>query len=128
MIDHVSLQVPDLAAATEFYEAVLETIGHSLLVARARTVGFGKRYPELWLNHRPGRPAITEGFGAHVALRAPSVKAVRRFHEAALAHGALCDGPPGHRPQYHEGYYAAFVRDPWDNRIEAVTFLSGDQT
>jgi len=27
------------------------------------------------------------------------------------------------RPQHGEGYYAAFIRDPDGNRIEAVTFL-----
>jgi hypothetical protein len=27
------------------------------------------------------------------------------------------------RRQHGEGYYAAFIRDPDDNRIEAVTFV-----
>jgi hypothetical protein len=27
------------------------------------------------------------------------------------------------RPEYHQTYYAAFIRDPDGNRIEAVTFL-----
>jgi len=44
------------------------------------------------------------------------------FHAAALAAGGTCDGPPGLRPQYGEGYYATFIRDPDGNRIEAVTF------
>ena len=45
---------------------------------------------------------------------------------AALAAGGSCDGPPGLR---REGYYAAFIRDPDGNRIEAVTFLgAGDDT
>jgi catechol 2,3-dioxygenase-like lactoylglutathione lyase family enzyme len=33
------------------------------------------------------------------------------------------DGAPGLRPEYYAKYYAAFVRDPDGNRIEAVTFL-----
>ena len=37
--------------------------------------------------------------------------------------GDASDGPPGSRPHYYEWYYAAFVRDPDGNRIEAVTFL-----
>ena len=41
---------------------------------------------------------------------------------AARAAGGQSDGAPGRRPQYGEAYYAAFIRDPDGNRIEAVTF------
>lgn len=37
----------------------------------------------------------------------------------ALGNGAS-DGAPGIRPHYHASYYAAFVRDPGGNRLEAV--------
>jgi catechol 2,3-dioxygenase-like lactoylglutathione lyase family enzyme len=56
-------------------------------------------------------------------LRAPDVASVNAFHAAALKAGGASDGEPGPRPHYHEGYYAAFVRDPDGNRIEALTFL-----
>lgn len=121
MIDHVSIAVRDLAASTRFYETLLATVGYAKLVTRADTVGFGKRYPEFWLNHRPGMAAVDPDSGAHVCLRAPSSEAVDAFHAAAL--GAADDGAPGRRPEYSAGYYAAFVRDPDGNRIEAVTFL-----
>jgi catechol 2,3-dioxygenase-like lactoylglutathione lyase family enzyme len=120
MIDHVSVAVRDLAAATRFYTAALAALGYAMLEERAATVGFGKRYAEFWINHRPGGAA--PGAGAHVALRAADTAAVDAFHAAALAAGGACDGPPGLRPQHGEGYYAAFIRDPDGNRIEAVTF------
>ena len=41
----------------------------------------------------------------------------------ALKAGGASDGPPGPRPHYYEWYYAAFIRDPDGNRIEAVTFV-----
>ena len=41
-------------------------------------------------------------------------------HSAA---GGTSYGAPGLRPEYHQTYYAAFIRDPDGNRIEAVTFL-----
>ena len=50
--------------------------------------------------------------------------AVDAFHAAALAAGGTSDGAPGLRAQYHESYYAAFIRDPDGNRIEAVTFVA----
>ncbi len=46
-----------------------------------------------------------------------------RFHAAALANGGETDGAPGFRKKYNPRYYAAFVRDPDGNRIEAVTFI-----
>ena len=39
--------------------------------------------------------------------------------------GGTSDGAPGPRPEYIAGYYAAFIRDPEGNRIEAVTFTAG---
>jgi catechol 2,3-dioxygenase-like lactoylglutathione lyase family enzyme len=123
VIDHVSVAVRDLGAAARFYAAVLGTLGYVRLERRPATVGFGKRYPEFWINARPaGAPAAADS-GTHVALRAADTAAVDAFHAAALAAGGASDGPPGLRPQHGEGYYAAFVRDPDGNRIEAVTFV-----
>jgi len=124
MIDHVSVGVRDLARATRFYEATLGAIGYSRMEARAATVGFGKRYSEFWLNHRPDMPSVPADSGAHVCLRAADKRAVDAFHAAALSAGGQSDGAPGERRQHGEGYYAAFIRDLDGNRIEAVTFLT----
>lgn len=122
MIDHVSLAVRDLGASTAFYERVLRPLGMTLLVERDATRGFGRLYPELWLNARPGMAPLEPGNGAHVALRAPSDAAVDAFHTAALAGDGSCDGPPGARAAAMTTYYGAFIRDPDGNRIEAVHF------
>jgi catechol 2,3-dioxygenase-like lactoylglutathione lyase family enzyme len=123
VIDHVSLAVADLDRAARFYEAVLGAIGFAKLEVRPATVGFGKRYPEFWLNHRPAMAGIAADTGAHVCLRAPGTAAVDAFHAAALAAGGSSDGAPGLRPHRTGGYYAAFVRDLDGNRVEAVTFV-----
>ena len=122
MIDHVSITVRDLAASARFYTEALAPLGYEKLRDDSTTVGFGKKYPELWLNHRPNTN-IDADTGAHVCLRGRDRVAVDRFHAAALAAGGKSDGAPGLRSHYHETYYAAFVRDPDGNRIEAVTFL-----
>lgn len=124
MIDHVSLPVRALAASALFYDGVLGTIGYARLVERERTIGYGKRYAELWINARPGMASAPADSGAHVCLRARSAGEVDAFHAAALRLGGTDDGPAG--PRDHDGpevYYAAFVRDPDGNRLEAVTFL-----
>ncbi|MGA7489878.1 MAG: VOC family protein [Xanthobacteraceae bacterium] len=123
MIDHVSVAVRDLERAARFYRAVLGAIGYAQLEARPLTVGFGKTYPELWINLRSAMAPAAPDSGAHVALRVRTTDSVNAFHAAALAAGGTSDGAPGPRPQHGEGYYAAFVRDPDGNRIEAVTFL-----
>jgi len=124
MIDHVSIAVRDLAACGRFYEAVLAALGHRRLVTRPGTIGFGKTYPEFWLNERRAMTPADSDSGTHICLRASGVEAVQAFHAAALAGGGVSDGAPGQRPEYTAGYYAAFVRDPEGNKIEAVTFTS----
>lgn len=122
MIDHVSVPVRDLRRAATFYEAVLAPLGYTKRDDRPKTVGFGKGYSEFWINLRPNAPHDDDP-GTHVALRTKSKDAVDAFHAAALAHGGVCDGAPGLRGEEGDGYYAAFIRDPDGNRIEAVTFL-----
>lgn len=92
------------------------------MVERERTVGFGKTYPEFWLNARPAMAPVPDDTGCHVCLRAPTREAVVAFHRGALARGGVCDGAPGERQGAMTTYFGAFVRDPDGNRIEAVTF------
>ena len=123
MIDHVSIAVRNLSESAVFYEKVLAELGLTRLVTRPHTVGFGKRYPELWLNARPDGKVLEQDSGVHVCLRARTRAMVDAFHETACAAGGMDDGEPGLRPEYSEHYYAAFIQDPDGNRIEAVTFV-----
>ncbi len=123
MIDHISISVRDLKISAAFYSAILAPLGMTRLREGEHTVGYGKTYPEFWLNVRANLTPSSADSGAHVCLRAPDTEAVDAFHAAALAAGAICDGAPGKRPEYSARYYAAFIRDRDGNRIEAVTFL-----
>ena len=121
MIDHVSVAVRDIVAAARFYDMLLATIGVVRLETRPTSVGFGKKYPEFWINVRDATMTISNG--AHICFRALTMDMVNAFHATAIAAGGTSDGVPGLRPQHGEGYYAAFIRDPDGNRIEAVTFV-----
>jgi len=124
MIDHISIGVSDLERSARFYELTLAPLGLTKVVARPATVGFGKAYPEFWINLRPGMAPAAADSGNHVCLRAKTSGDVDAFHEAALRAGGVSDGAPGIRPHERVKYYAAFIRDPDGNRIEAVTFPS----
>jgi catechol 2,3-dioxygenase-like lactoylglutathione lyase family enzyme len=131
MIDHLGLDVSDLARSTEFYLKALAPLGYGIVleVSAAETghgaaVGFGA--PGSPEDFQSGKPSFWIGEGkqpsapVHVAFVAPSREAVDVFYRAALEAGGKDNGPPGLRPQYHANYYAAFVLDPDGNNIEAV--------
>jgi catechol 2,3-dioxygenase-like lactoylglutathione lyase family enzyme len=126
MIDHVSVGVSDLDRAARFYELTLAPLGLSRLVTRPATIGFGKRYPEFWINLRADMAPVPDQSGVHICLRARSTGDVDAFHAAAVSAGGRSDGAPGQRPHDRVRYYAAFIVDPDGNRIEAVTFPAGD--
>jgi catechol 2,3-dioxygenase-like lactoylglutathione lyase family enzyme len=117
MIDHVSLNVTDFAAAKTFFLAALAPVGYGPgpepAPGMAGLVG-PSGAPDLWLYERPASPTV-----AHVALTAPDRAAVDAFHAAALAAGGSDNGAPGERP-YHPGYYAAYVITADGVNLEAV--------
>ena len=93
MIDHISIAVRDIKAAEEFYTALLSPLG--LVKLREwpdAAVGYGKKYPEFWINRRADMAAVGSDSGVHTCLRAVSTEAVDAFHAAALAGGGSCDG------------------------------------
>lgn len=122
MIDHVSVAVRDLARSAAFYERLLAPLGYTKLVERPASVGFGKKYPEVWLNLRADIAAAPTNPGSHVALRAASEEAVRAFHAAALSGGGASAGDPGPRQAAMTTYFGAFVLDLDGNKLEAVSF------
>jgi catechol 2,3-dioxygenase-like lactoylglutathione lyase family enzyme len=126
MIDHVSVGVSDLERAARFYEATLAALGLTRVVTRPATIGFGKAYPEFWINLRAGMTPVASESGVHICLRAKTTGEVDAFHAAALQAGGRSDGAPGLRSHDRVRYYAAFVIDPDGNRVEAVTFPSDD--
>ncbi|GGC58373.1 glyoxalase [Siccirubricoccus deserti] len=108
MIDHVSITVPDLAAAARFYDAVMAALGVAVVGRSAEWVGYGLRADAA----HPGR--------SYLSVRAGPRPEAAASWQAGIAAGGADDGPPGLRPHYHPEYFAAFLRDPAGNRIEVV--------
>jgi catechol 2,3-dioxygenase-like lactoylglutathione lyase family enzyme len=121
MLDHTGIGVADVAASGRFYDAVLATLG---LYRAAQIppgegtdgIGYGSIYPVFWIDRF--HPHSTRN---HTAFVAPDRAAVDAFHAAGLAAGGTDNGAPGQREgQSTPFYYAAFLRDPDGNNIEAV--------
>jgi catechol 2,3-dioxygenase-like lactoylglutathione lyase family enzyme len=117
VLDHLSIQVADVTASAAFYDAVLATIGGKRVMDFGDTIGYGTEYPDFWIG-----PTTTDGTTreAHIAFVAPDRAAVRAFFETAVAGGAEVLHEPRPWPEYTPTYYAAFVRDPDGNNVEAV--------
>ncbi len=121
MIDHISLGVDDVSEGAAFYGPVLETLGAKELARLDGLVAYGRERIELAILRPFDGGEASGGNGTHFAFVADSRDAVDAFHAAALAAGATDEGAPGPRPYPHREVYAAFVRDPWGNKLEALT-------
>lgn len=121
MFSHVTVGTDDLQRAGAFYDAVLRTIGHARGFESETFISYGERGSPRFFVMKPfdGGDASV-GNGWHAAFNANSRAEVDAFHASALAAGGSDEGAPGLRPHYHADYYAAYVRDPDGNKIQAV--------
>jgi catechol 2,3-dioxygenase-like lactoylglutathione lyase family enzyme len=117
LIDHVGVEVSDLARSAHFYDAVFFTIGARRVHEGEHAIAYGVNQASFWIVTRGRRPA--PGYG-HVAFTASGRAAVEAAHAAGLLHGGRSDGPPGARAQYGPRYYAAYLLDPDGLRVEIV--------
>ena len=122
MLDHLSIGVADISRSLRFYDAALQPLGIKRLLSNGgdatlpNHVGYGdEQKPYFWI----GSNLPIQGY-VHIAFAAASRELVDEFYRAALNAGGRDNGPPGLRPQYHPGYYGAFVLDPDGANIEAV--------
>ena len=115
-LDHLRFRTRDFAATRAFYDTIAPFVGLRVADEGPNRV--------LYLGDRSLLGFVDDGTEpterVHVAFAAPDEDTVDRFHAAAIAAGYRDNGGPGERPQYHAGYYAAFVLDPDGHNIEAV--------
>jgi catechol 2,3-dioxygenase-like lactoylglutathione lyase family enzyme len=118
VLDHIGLEVSDVARSARFYDAVMFALGGRRVISSEYAIAYGRNGPELWIVARGRAPQA--GYG-HLALEATGRAAVDAAHGAGLTHGGADDGAPGPRPQYGSSTYAAYLRDPDGLRVEVVS-------
>ena len=117
MLDHVGFQCSDLGASAAFYDAALGPLGVRRLMDFEVVIGYGSDHADFWISE------FSEGDGfreSHIAFAAADRASVDAFFTAAVAAGAEVLHEPRIHEEYHEHYYAAFVRDPDGNNVETV--------
>jgi catechol 2,3-dioxygenase-like lactoylglutathione lyase family enzyme len=118
MLDHLSIQCADVTASARFYDAVLAPLGAGRVMDFGEVVGYGVGgKPDFWIGPRDTGEGFRE---SHIAFEAADNTAVQAFFDAAVAAGSEVLHPPRLWPEYHPGYFGAFVRDPDGNNVEAV--------
>jgi catechol 2,3-dioxygenase-like lactoylglutathione lyase family enzyme len=118
VIDHFGVNCADYARSQQFYDSVLAALGYSRQLDFGEAIGYGRDgKPTFWIAEGAGMGPNRE---THFAFVAADHDAVRAFHDAAVELGAESLHAPRLWPEYHEGYFAAFVRDPDGNNVEAV--------
>jgi catechol 2,3-dioxygenase-like lactoylglutathione lyase family enzyme len=118
VLDHLSIQCDDVAAAAAFYDAVLAPLGGARILDFGTVIGYGTDgKPDFWIG-----PNNTGGTSreSHIAFFAKTRADVQAFFDIARERGAEVLHEPRVWPEYHPNYYGAFVRDPDGNNVEAV--------
>jgi catechol 2,3-dioxygenase-like lactoylglutathione lyase family enzyme len=125
-LGHLGVNVPDLARARAYYDALMPLLGFEPFISDANQFSYrpagGKVgtylffYPAQedgdYSRHRPGLQ--------HLAFIVMTQADVHAAHEWALEHGSAVLYEPQEFPQYHPGYYAVFWTDPHGFTLEVV--------
>ena len=125
-LSHLGVNVPDLAAAKAYFDALMPLVGFEAYVTRDDQFSYRPAggepgtaiffYPALaagaYTRHAPGLQ--------HLAFDVASRAVVHEVHAWATARGAEIVYAPQEFPQYRAGYYATFWLSPEGFMLEAV--------
>jgi catechol 2,3-dioxygenase-like lactoylglutathione lyase family enzyme len=115
-IDHLWIRVRELGAAELFYATVARHTG----LREGRRWDQGRQFRGAWATFSLVEDATPPTENLHIAFPAPDRQTVEEFHASAVAAGYPSNGEPRERPEYHAGYYSAYVLDPDGTNVESV--------
>ncbi len=126
MIGYTMVGTTDLRRAEHFYDPLMALIGQERCYCDEQVSSWGRKddgkAPRFFACYPfDARPASV-GNGAMTAFLVESAGLIDRLFEIAMERGGNEEGKPGFRPQYGEGFYAAYVRDPDGNKLAFVCY------
>ncbi|MDH5442632.1 MAG: VOC family protein [Candidatus Nomurabacteria bacterium] len=124
-LDHISINVSDLANSVDFYNTVLVALGFSKI---KDDEGWVNDVNGIWINQtensRTDKGFHRKNSGVnHIAFSVNSHKDVDHFFKEVIKANDIpfLYGGPKEYPDYHEGYYAVFFEDPDRLKLEVMT-------
>ncbi len=120
IFNHVQIKVKNLKTSRKFYDCVMAALEYQVVLEiNDVVVGYGTSVHDMFeIRQFDEKTPLSQC--VHLAFNAPNRESIDTFYHKALASGATCNGKTGFRPEYEEGYYAAFIIDPDGHNIEAV--------
>jgi catechol 2,3-dioxygenase-like lactoylglutathione lyase family enzyme len=133
MLGHLGINVPDLAAAKGYYDALMPLVGFEPYLAADDQFAFrpaGGR-PGTFLFFYPaaeaGEPYSPHRVGLqHLAFMVRTRTSVHEVHRLVQRLGGEVLHAPQSFPQYPPPYFATFWRDPFGMMLEAVCHYDRD--
>ena len=118
MYSHVMVGTDDPDEARKFYDATMKELGYENVVPpEAGFLVYSGPTGTLVVGKPLNGDQATVSNGATLGLAAKDDETVSKWHEAGLAAGGTCDGPPGPRERAPNNSVGAYLRDPDGNKI-----------
>ena len=118
MFTHAFLGSNDIERSRKFYDATMKELGYENVVPpEAGFLVYSGPTGTLVVGKPLNGDQATVSNGATLGLAAKDDETVSKWHEAGLAAGGTCDGPPGPRERAPNNSVGAYLRDPDGNKI-----------
>lgn len=126
MIGYTMVGTKDLKRAMRFYDPLMALMGQERCYCDEQVASWGRkdddRTPRFFTGYPFNGEAATVGNGIMTAFLIETADVINRLFRIALENGGSSEGEPGFRPQYGEGFYAAYARDPDGNKLAFVCY------
>ncbi|MCA1441359.1 VOC family protein [Ensifer sp. IC4062] len=129
MIGYTMVGTRDLKRAERFYDPLMALIGQERCYCDDQVTSWGRRDDDRAPRFFTGYPFNGDeanvgngGNGVMTAFLVETADVIDRLFRIALENGGSSEGEPDFRPQYGEGFYAAYVRDPDGNKLAFVCY------
>jgi catechol 2,3-dioxygenase-like lactoylglutathione lyase family enzyme len=126
MIGYTMVGTNDLERSLKFYGPIFQEMGLDICWQDERSASWGRASAETYPRFFTGYPFdgkdANVGNGTMTAFLIGDSQKIDRLYQLAIQNGGSDEGKPGPRPQYSDGFYAAYVRDPDGNKLAFVRY------
>src|SRR5690606_22848346 len=131
MISYTMVGTNNLEQSIRFYDPLFAEMGLEQCFKDDHCVSWGKKsdmtVPRFFAGYPFDGEKASVGNGVMTAFVLENSAKIDRLYAIAMREGGSDEGEPGLRPRYGSGFYAAYVRDPDNNKIAFVASLESEQ-